>query len=128
MTISVHSTVLVVDDQDAAVDFYVGVLGWQKTIDNMMGPDHRFLVVTPPGHETGLSLGQPHIHGKPATTTASPQDAGIYLVSDDLLAECARLAALGVVFHMEPEPMPWGGHGAVFADPFGNKFFITDAS
>jgi catechol 2,3-dioxygenase-like lactoylglutathione lyase family enzyme len=117
-----------VDDQDAAVRFYCDVMGWHVVVDNQMGPDHRFLVVTPPGHKTGFALGQPHIHGKAAATADSPQDAGIYLVSDDLLADCATLRERGVVFHMEPESMPWGGHGAVFADPFGNKFFITDAS
>ena len=128
MTVSLHSTVLIVEDQDAAIDFYCNVLGWTKTIDNMMGPVMRFLVVAPPGHESGICLGQPEIHGAPKASTESPEDAGIYLVSDDLLNECARLKDAGVVFDQDPEPMPWGGHGATFRDPFGNRFFITDAS
>ena len=30
-----------------------------------------------------------------------------------------------VVVGRAPEPMPWGGFGAQFQDPFGNRFFIT---
>lgn len=123
-----HSAAVVVADQDRAVDFYVNVMGWNKTIDNLMADDYRFLAVTPPGHSTGIVLGLERNHGKPAPTPDNPEDCGIYLVSDDLLNECARLKAAGVVFSQDPEPMPWGGHGATFQDIDGNRFFITDAS
>ena len=128
MSIHLHSVMVVVDDQDVALDFYCGVLGWTKTIDNMMGPNFRFITVHPPGHSTGINLGQPHIAGRPSPGSDRPADAGINLVSTDLLAECAELKAKGVVFGQDPEPMPWGGHGATFMDPFGNRFFITDAT
>jgi hypothetical protein len=35
----IHSTTIVVADQEAALDFYVNTLGWEKAIDNQMGPD-----------------------------------------------------------------------------------------
>ena len=48
------------------------------------------------------------------------------LVTDDLPRDYADWTAQGVVFDGEPQPMPWGGFGARFCDPFGNRFFITD--
>jgi catechol 2,3-dioxygenase-like lactoylglutathione lyase family enzyme len=127
VTIYLHTAAVIVDDQDAALEFYCNVLGWSKGIDNMMGEDFRFLTVVPPGHETGMVLSQPHIAGRPSPGADTPADAGINLVSTDMLAECAQLKERGVVFGQEPEPMPWGGHGATFQDPWGNRFFITDA-
>lgn len=122
----VHSAVVVVSDQELALDFYTRVLGWEVRHDNQMSPDYRFLVVAPPGHSAGLALGPPHIHGRPAPGADNPTDAGINLVTDDLMRDYADWTAQGVVFDGEPQPMPWGGFGARFCDPFGNRFFITD--
>lgn len=126
MTARIHSVVLVVSDQDAALDFYTGILGWEKREDNQMSPDYRFLVVVPPGHTTGICLGPEHIHGRPAPGADTPQDCDIYLTTDDLRADHERWTAAGVRFDEQPSPMPWGGLGARFSDPFGNRFFITD--
>lgn len=123
-----HSVVVVVDDQDAALDFYTRVLGWEKREDNQMSPDYRFLVVVPPGHSTGVALGPAHIHGRPAPGRDTPADAGINLVTDDLLRDHALWTGEGVVFDEMPTPMPWGGHGARFSDPDGNRYFITDGA
>ena len=121
----IHSVVLVVSDQDVALDFYTRILGWEKREDNQMAPDYRFLVVVPPGHATGVVLGPEHIHGRPAPGPDQPKDTDIYLVTDDLAADYERWTAAGVVFDMAPEMMPWGELGARFVDPFGNRFFIT---
>ena len=53
----IHSAVIVVSDQEAALAFYTGILGWEKREDNQMSPDYRFLVVAPPGRTTGICLG-----------------------------------------------------------------------
>lgn len=126
MAMSLHSVVVVVDDQDAALAFYESILGWTKREDDQMTPDYRFLVVVPPGHATGVTLGPAHIHGRPAPGLDTPADTGINLVSDDLVADYEAMAAKGVVFDGPPMPMPWGGHGARFCDPFGNRYFVTD--
>ena len=52
--VHVHSTVVVVDDQDQALDFYTQVLGWEVRHDNQMSPDYRFLVVAPPDTRVAL--------------------------------------------------------------------------
>ena len=124
----IHSAVIVVSDQEVALAFYTGILGWEKREDNQMSPDYRFLVVAPPGHTTGICLGPEHIHGRPAPGIDSPSDSDLYLTTDDLRADYERWSAAGVRFDEEPAPMPWGGLGARFVDPFGNRFFITDGT
>lgn len=48
MTITrVHSEPIVVSDQQAAIDSYVGKLGWKVVIDQMMGDNFRFITVSP---------------------------------------------------------------------------------
>jgi catechol 2,3-dioxygenase-like lactoylglutathione lyase family enzyme len=123
----VYSAVVIVNDQDAALDFYVNTLGWEVRQDNQMSPDYRFIAVAPPGHSTAIVLGPPHIHGRAAPTPDAPVDTDIYLLSNDVPADFERLSALGVVFTQEPEPMPWGGHGMRFSDVDGNLFFVSDA-
>jgi catechol 2,3-dioxygenase-like lactoylglutathione lyase family enzyme len=122
----IYSALVVVNDQDAALDFYVNKLGWEVRQDNQMSPDYRFLAVAPPGHSTSIVLGPPHIHGRPAPTPDAPVNSDIFFASDDVQADFARLSALGVVFDQEPEPMPWGGYGARFRDVDGNLFFMSD--
>ena len=126
MTARLHSVVVVVSDQERALGFYRDILGWQVREDNQMSPDYRFLVVVPPGQATGICLGPEHIHGRNVPGADDPKDTDIYLVTDDLRADYANWTAAGVVFDGEPEPMPWGGFGARFVDPDGNRFFITD--
>ncbi len=123
-----HSVVLVVSDQERSLDFFTRILGWEKREDNMMSPDYRFLVVVPPGQATGVVLGPEHIHARKPPTPDAPKDSDIYLVTEDLAADHAAWTAQGVVFDMAPEPMPWGGLGARFQDPDGNRFFITDGA
>jgi catechol 2,3-dioxygenase-like lactoylglutathione lyase family enzyme len=123
-----HSVVVVVPDQELALDFYTRVLGWEKREDNQMAPDYRFLVVVPPGQATGIVLGPEHIHGRTAPGADRPQDTDIYMVTDDLQSDYLRWTDEGVIFDGPPQPMPWGGLGARFCDPFGNRFFITDGT
>lgn len=125
MTAHLHSVVLVVEDQDRSLDFFTRILGWEKREDNQMGPDYRFLVVVPPGQATGIVLGPPHIHGRPAPTPQEPRDSDVYLVTEDLQADYESWSAQGVFFDEPPSMMPWGELGARFQDPDGNRFFIT---
>ena len=43
-------------DQDRALDFYVGTLGFVLVTDQPMGPGTRWIEVRPPKGETGLAL------------------------------------------------------------------------
>lgn len=48
---------------------------------------------------------------------------GLVLASDDLQAECDRLATEGVGFDRPLEKQPWGTE-AVICDPDGNKLVL----
>jgi lactoylglutathione lyase len=123
----IHSVVVVVPDQDAALDFYTRILGWEKRDDNQMSPDYRFLTVVPPGLNAGIALGPAHIHGYEAPGPDNPKDVGINLVAPDVRSLHEQWTANGVAFDMPPTPMPWGGYAVRFMDPFGNRYFMTDA-
>ena len=123
----IHSVVVVVPDQDAALDFYTRILGWEKRYDNQMSPDYRFLTVVPPGLNAGIALGPAHIHGYEAPGPDNPKDVGINLVAPDVRSLHEQWTANGVAFDMPPTPMPWGGYAVRFMDPFGNRYFMTDA-
>ncbi|MEU3527901.1 VOC family protein [Streptomyces sp. NPDC038707] len=101
----IHLTNVFVDDQDKALRFYTGVLGFVKKHDVPLGEDRWLTVVSPEDpHGTELLL-EPS--GHPAVRpykTALVQD-GIPAASfavDDVRAEFDRLRRLGVRFTQEP--------------------------
>lgn len=94
-----------VDDQQKAVEFYTGTLGFQVTADVPMG-EHRWLTV-----RLGDDPGAPDVSLEPKAHPAVPPftDAlaadGIpfcVLGVDDIEAEHERLTALGVTFTLPP--------------------------
>lgn len=123
MTMRIHSATVVVSDQDAAVDFYVNKLGWEKRLDNPMG-EFRFITVAPKGSPAELSLG--HQKMMQGDDLKPGMNLGISLVCDDVEAVHKELSAKGVSFPMPPTDMPWGGKGAHFQDQDGNTFFLTE--
>jgi catechol 2,3-dioxygenase-like lactoylglutathione lyase family enzyme len=57
MHITEVGTVIVpVTDQDAALEFYVGTLGFEVRIDGEFAPGERWLEVAPPGAATSIAL------------------------------------------------------------------------
>ncbi|MFC7308350.1 VOC family protein [Streptomyces monticola] len=105
-----------VSDQDAALRFYAQTLGFEVTADRQMPPG-RWLQVAPKGAQTVLTLSGPGMGG---FTPGSAQ--GIMFVTDDVDADCERLAAAGVRVE-GPDELPWG-RMAQFADPDGNRFML----
>ena len=118
----IHSTTIEVSDQDAALDFYVNTLGWEKAMDAAMGPDMRFLTVVPPGATTQLVLG----HSSWFADGPAPSKGGISLVTPDIDATYATLTERGVKFKEPVAVMPWGQKAAWFSDPDGNEFFLVE--
>ena len=115
----IHSATVAVADQDAALDFYVNTLGWEKADDGMFGEGMRWLTVVPPGAATQLVLAHESWSEKAGGNT------GISLVARDIDATYATLAAKGVAFKGPVEVMPWGAKATWFSDPDGNEFFLV---
>ncbi|MDQ0377269.1 VOC family protein [Amycolatopsis thermophila] len=116
-----HSATILVTDQEEALRFYVGKLGWEKREDNRFGPAHRFLTVAPPGGVTAIVLGQPEVYDR----AVAPGGTGITVITPDLAAARAEMTAQGVAVG-EPQVMPWGAKATWFADPFGNEYFLLE--
>lgn len=123
-----HSTTILVADQEEALGFYVDTLGWQKREDNRMDALTRFLTVAPTGAETSIVLGQPEVYGREAPLVVRPGrgGTGITLLTADLAAAYSALSTKGVTFHGPPATMPWGAKAAWFSDPFGNEYFLVE--
>ncbi|MER6472114.1 VOC family protein [Streptomyces collinus] len=107
---------LPVSDQDRALRFYTEVLGMEVTADREM-PQGRWLQVAPEGAQTVLTLSGPGMGGfEPGSAR------GIMLVTTDVDADCARLAAAGTPVQ-GPDELPWG-RMASFTDPDGNGLML----
>ncbi|MBN9319609.1 MAG: VOC family protein [Caulobacterales bacterium] len=112
---------LVVGDYDEAIAFYVGKLGFVLTEDTPMGAK-RWVVVTPPGAETGLLLAR--ASGDAQSARIGDQTGGrvgFFLNVDHFADVHARMIAAGVRFLEAPRHEAYGSV-AVFEDLYGNRW------
>ena len=117
---SLATAMFTVSDQDAALDFYTGSLGREVRGDLRFGPqgEHRWLEVAPPGSVARLALNPP--------MGSTPGGAAIGVEIDDVLAEHARLTAVGGI-DLDPAPTQVPGAPLMFSlrDPDGNGIWIV---
>jgi len=92
-----------VADTDRAVDFYCNTLGFEKVVDEPMGPGMRWVEVKPHGHETNIALAPPP-EGKPT----GKSETGICLDTQDVDADHAALKAAGA--DVDAEVTRYGGN------------------
>jgi catechol 2,3-dioxygenase-like lactoylglutathione lyase family enzyme len=115
-------------DQAKALDFYTGVLGFQKKEDIPLGGEDRWLTVVSPTQPDGPELLlEPSGHPAVGPFKAALVEDGIPLASfavDDVHAEFDRLRGLGVRFTQEPLTMGEVSM-AVFDDTCGNLIQIV---
>ena len=111
-----------VADQDKMIDFYVGVLGFEKRADVPFGGNYRWVEVAPVGADTTIALAPPP-EGKPTGNV----ETGITLQTHDIDAEHASLKEQGVDVDAEVsrmgDPVPpilW------FRDPENNTLMIIE--
>jgi catechol 2,3-dioxygenase-like lactoylglutathione lyase family enzyme len=117
---------LVVDDYDTAIEFFVGTLGFELVEDSPSltndGRPKRWVVVRPPGGQTGLLLARAD---GPAQQSAVGNQAagrvGFFLRVDDFDAAHEKMTARGVEFLTAPRVEPYG-QVAVFRDIAGNPW------
>ena len=124
MITRIHAATVIVDDQDKALDFYVNTLGWNKAIDNQMGPEMRFVTVVPPGGQTELALGLASWFDEGKVPPKG--HTGISLIAEDIDATVQTLTERGVKFKEPVAMFPWGSRATWFYDPFGNEFFLAE--
>ncbi|MEV5572425.1 VOC family protein [Spirillospora sp. NPDC052269] len=121
---------LVVDEYDPAIEFFVGVLGFELAEDSPAltndGRPKRWVVVRPAGGGTGLLLAR--ADGERQEAAVGDQAAGrvgFFLNVDDFDATHERMVAAGVRFVTEPRDEPYG-RVAVFLDIAGNRWDLLE--
>ena len=125
---SLSLTALLVRDYDEAIDFYVGVLGFQLREDSRLTADKRWVVVGPAGSDHGLLLAR-------AATDRQQQAIGdqsggrifLFLETDDFARDHAAYVDRGIHF-IEPPRNESYGMVAVFEDLYGNRWDLIEAS
>lgn len=117
---------IVVDDQDDAIDFFVGTLGFELIEDSPAltndGRPKRWIVVRPPGATTGLLVAR--ADGEQQARAVGNQfggRVGLFLRVDDFDVAFQRLVDAGIEIVGPPRQESYG-RVAVFVDPFGNKW------
>ena len=117
---------LIVREYEPAIDFFVSVLGFELTEDSPSttndGRPKRWVVVRPPGAQTGILLAR--ADGDRQQSAVGDQFAGrvgLFLRVDDFDGTYRRMNAAGVRFVTTPRAEPYG-QVAVFLDIEGNRW------
>jgi predicted enzyme related to lactoylglutathione lyase len=120
-------TSIYVDDQEKALRFYTGVLGFVKKADFSQG-GFRWLTVAsleePDGAELQLALNDnPPARAYQQAMTQQGQPAAMFF-TDDVQGDYERIKARGAEFTMLPTPVT-GSTIAVINDTCGNLVQLT---
>jgi catechol 2,3-dioxygenase-like lactoylglutathione lyase family enzyme len=117
---------IVVEDYDRAIAWFVDVLGFVLVEDSPSltndGRPKRWVVVRPPGAQTGILLAQ--ADGERQRAVIGEQFAGrvgLFLRVEDFAAAYNRMRAAGVEFVTAPRAETYG-EVAVFKDIAGNRW------
>ncbi len=107
--------VLQIDDYQAAVDFYVGRLGFEIVMEHRHEPGFPVFMVVKRG-AIHLALSE-HGRGHPGTE--------VYVYVEDVAAWYERCLANGVKPNQPPEAKMWGNTEMPISDPSRNLLRIT---
>ena len=120
-------------DQDEAKEFYVGKLGFEVRTDQSLPGGFRWLTVSPKGQaDFQIILMKvapgPKLEQKDVETISDLMKKGAFGAGVFTTADCRKtyeeLKAKGVEFLSPPKDQFYGVE-AVFKDPFGNWFSMT---
>ncbi|MCX8952590.1 VOC family protein [Ruegeria sp. NA] len=120
---SLHAVTLVVPDYDDAILFYTKTLSFQLIKDIDLGNGKRWVLVAPPGSDSGCLL-LAKADGPEQTAAIGNQTGGrvgFFLQTDDFYRDHANMRARDVHFEEEPRHESYGVV-AVWRDPFGNRW------
>ena len=121
----VATVIIPTADQDKALDFYVGTLGFEKRVEIPFGPGstYRWIEVGLPDQDTTIALAPPPQDGN---TQIGNRETGISLQTDDIDGYYAQLRDAGVDVDEQVQrmgdpvpPMFW------LRDPEGNSLMVV---
>ncbi|MBU6341281.1 MAG: VOC family protein [Bacteroidetes bacterium] len=120
---------LLVRDYDEALDFYVGLLGFELLEDRRLDSDKRWVLVSPKG-AGACSLLLARASTEEQLLYIGNQAGGrvfLFLYTDDFWRDYSDLREKGVQFIRLPETFEYGTV-AVFEDLYGNKWDLLEPS
>lgn len=117
---------LIVDDYDAAIEFFVEAIGFELVEDRAdettAGEPKRWVVVRPPGQGTGLLLARADGENQQARIgDQTGGRVGFFLQVNDFEAQHRRMVNAGVEFAEAPRYESYGTV-AVWVDRWGNRW------
>jgi predicted enzyme related to lactoylglutathione lyase len=122
MITSIKFASIPVRDQNRALDFYTGKLGFTIITDQPFNDKQRWIELRIPKAETRVTLFTPEGQEDRAGTFSN-----IVFNCEDLDQTYADLKAKGVEFLGPPEVQHWGSY-ALFNDSEGNTFCLSSSS
>ncbi len=115
----VGTVIVPVSDQERALEFYVGKLGFEKRLDAPYGEGERWVEVAPPGAATTIAL--------VASRNRNAQGIEVSFTTKDARADHAELRAQGV--EADAALISMGDFVPpmfTFRDPDGNRFRMVE--
>jgi catechol 2,3-dioxygenase-like lactoylglutathione lyase family enzyme len=113
----IGTVVVPVADQDAALEFYVGTLGFETRIDAPFADGQRWIEVAPPGAQTSIAL---------VPRENAPAGVEVSLATVDAAADHGELRARGVDADAELIRMEYVPPMFTFRDPDGNRLRMVE--
>ncbi len=125
---------VVVDDYDAAIDFYAGKLKFTVVEDTVLSETKRWVIVAPPGSNASQNGSCFLLLAKAATdeqkSRIGNQTGGrvfLFLFTDDFWRDYKYMNETGISFVREPMKESYGTV-AVFKDLYGNLWDLIEPS
>ena len=115
----IRTVAVPVRDQERALEFYGGVLGFETRMDSPF-PGGRWIEVGAPGATTTIALAAAQ------EGTATGVDTGIRFTTADATADHAALSAAGVDVDTEVLRFPGVPPMFSFRDPDGNRLYVVE--
>jgi catechol 2,3-dioxygenase-like lactoylglutathione lyase family enzyme len=128
MSQSLGQLAIVVRDYDEAIEFYVGVLGFQLIEDTPVPIQSKRWVVVAPRDASSCRLLLARAVGDEQLSRVGNQTGGrvfLFLYTDDFWRDYRAYLAKGVEFIREPAEEPYG-RVAVFKDLYGNLWDLVE--
>jgi catechol 2,3-dioxygenase-like lactoylglutathione lyase family enzyme len=134
MTVSLSTVHILVDDPDAAVNFYRDTLGLSVQNEVANGGFRWITLATESQPDISIVLSQPEAGRSEedgdalAALLAKGEMYPVHFRVDDLDGTFEKIAATpGVEVLSEPASQPWGVRDAAVRDPAGNRLRIEQA-
>ena len=115
----VRTVAVPVRDQERALEFYGGVLGFETRVDSPL-PGGRWIEVAAPGGTTTIALASAQ------EGTATGVDTGIRFTTADATADHAALTGAGV--DVDTDVLRFPGEPSMFSfrDRDGNRLYVVE--